>query len=126
MGAETDLTAGDVRWLSPLPLWTAIFAGPAAWAADLGVSYALVKWTCSTQREALLHGIIAAALVMVAGGAVVSFTALRHTAGDRPTDGGRPRQRARFMAILGLTGGALFALQILSTAIPQWVLNACD
>ena len=48
------------------------------------------------------------------------------TAGDVPTDGGHPRQRARFMAILGLTSCALFALTILAGAIPQWVLDACQ
>jgi hypothetical protein len=63
---------------------------------------------------------------MVAGGAMVSVVALRHAAGDTPTEGGRPRQRARFMAVLGLTISALFALQIVSTVIPQWVLDACQ
>ena len=29
------LNAGDVRWLSPLPLWTGILAGPIAWALNL-------------------------------------------------------------------------------------------
>ena len=45
---------------------------------------------------------------------------------DVPTDGGRPRQRARFMAVLGLASCALFALQILAGAIPHWVLDACQ
>ena len=119
-------TSGDRRWLSPLALWTGILTGPIVWAVDLTASYALAKWTCTSQRETILHAILVASLLTVAAGAFVSFTALQHTADDRPTDGGRPRQRARFMAILGLTTGALFALQILSTAIPQWVLNACD
>ena len=43
-----------------------------------------------------------------------------------PTDGGDPRQRARFMAILGLTSCALFALAIVAGAIPRWVLDACQ
>ena len=44
--------------------------------------------------------------------------ALRRTAGDVPTDGGEPRQRARFMAILGLTSSALFALTIVGGRDP--------
>ena len=133
MGAEVDVSGradalrpGDVRWLSPLALWAGILAGPAAWALDLCVSYALVKWTCSSQREAVLHMTAAAALIVVAGGAIVSLLALRRTAPQMPTDGGDPRQRARFMALLGLTSCALFALMVVAGAIPWWVLDACD
>jgi hypothetical protein len=118
--------AADVNWLSPLPLWTGILAGPVAWALDLSISYALVKWTCASQRQTVLQATTSVALVVVAGGAVLSFIALQRTAGDTPTDGGEPRQRARFMAILGLATCALFALAIVAGAIPRWVLDACQ
>jgi hypothetical protein len=126
LGAETDVDAADRRWLSPLPLWTGILGGPVAWGFDLTASYALVKWTCSSQRESLLHGITIASLAVVAGGAMVSWLALQRTAADVPTDGGEPRQRAHFMAFLGLTSGALFALTIVAGAIPRWVIDACQ
>jgi hypothetical protein len=139
LGAEADVSGtdalarhhrgpepADVRWLSPLALWTGILAGPLVWAADLTASYALAKWACPTGRRNVLHAIMIVSLSIVAGGAMVSSIALRHTSADRLTDGGRPRQRARFMAILGLASSALFALQIVSTAIPQWVLDACE
>ena len=119
MGAETDL-----RWLSPLPLWTGIVAGPAAWAIDLTGSYALVKWSCLA--ETLLHLLTVVALVGCAGGAVVSWLALQHSADAVPTAGGDPRQRAHFMAILGLTSCALFALTIVAAAVPRWFLDACQ
>jgi hypothetical protein len=125
LGPSTDLAAGDLRWLSPLPLWTGILAGPIAWAFDLTVSYALVKWSCSSERQEVFHLITAAALLLVCTGALVSWSALRHSAGAGPTDGGQPRQRARFMAMLGLTMSALFALTILANAISYWVLDAC-
>jgi NAD/NADP transhydrogenase alpha subunit len=115
-----------MKWLSPLPLWTGILAGPVAWALDLSISYALVKWTCANQRQTMLQAMTSLALVCVAGGAALSFIALRSTAGDTPTDGGEPRQRARFMAILGLASCALFALAIVAGAIPRWVLDACQ
>jgi hypothetical protein len=126
LGAEADLTAVDVRWLSPLPLWTGILAGPFAWAFDLCVSYALVKWTCSTQRQIVLLMMTPAALGVVAAGAVVSWLALRRTAAGSSTGGGDPRERARFMAVLGLASSALFAVAILAGAIPRWVLDACQ
>ena len=120
-----DTRAAGLRFLKPLPLWTGILAGPVAWALDLTVSYALVKWSCARESSAVLHAITPAALAMVAGGAALSWLALQETAADGPDDGGRPRQRARFMAILGLTSCALFALTIVAGAIPRWVLDAC-
>jgi len=115
-----------LRWLSPLPLWTGILAGPVAWAFDLTASYALVKWTCLTERGALMHLLPIASLAAVAAGAMVSWLSLRHSADAVPTDGGEPRQRAHFMAILGLTSCALFALTIVAGTIPRWILDACQ
>jgi hypothetical protein len=125
-GEGRTLQPAEVRWLSPLALWTGILAGPLVWAADLTASYALAKWSCQNGRRAILLTLMIVSLLIVAGGAVLSAIAWRHTSDDVPTDGGRPRQRARFMAMLGLAIGALFALQIASTAIPQWVLDACE
>jgi hypothetical protein len=115
-----------VRWITPLPLWTGILAGPVAWALDLTASYALVKWTCTTRRGAMMHAITPAALALVGIGALLSVLALRQTAADGPDDGGLPRQRARFMAVLGLTSCALFGLTIVAGAIPRWVFDACQ
>jgi hypothetical protein len=126
LGAETRVSAGDVRWLTPLPLWTGILAGPIAWAFDLMASYASVKWICHTRSYGVLPLITVASLAVVAGAAAISWTALMRTAADVPTDGGQPRQRARFMAVLGLASCGLFALQILAGAIPHWVLDACQ
>jgi hypothetical protein len=125
LGAETDLTAADRRWLSPLPLWTGILAGPIAWALDLTSSYALVKPVCRMENSGMLALIPIICLALVASGATLSWAAFRRTAHDVPLDGGHPRQRARFMALLGLTSCVLFALQILAAAIPPSVLNAC-
>jgi len=126
LGAQTDLDASQLRWLSPLPLWTGILAGPVAWALDLCASFALVKCTASGQRELLLQLMSPAALALVIGGAAVSWLALMRTPAHLPTDGGDPLQRARFMAILGLMSNSLFALSIVASAIPRWVLDACQ
>ncbi len=126
MGAESAVDTSDIRWLTPLPLWTGILAGPIVWAANLMASYALVKWVCHTNTDAALQLITIASLVIVSGAAAVSWSAFVRTRNDVPTDGGRPRQRARFMAILGLVSSGLFALQIIAGAIPHWVLDACQ
>jgi hypothetical protein len=126
LGAQASVNARDLRWLTPLPLWTGILAGPIMWAIDLTASYTLVKWVCHTQRYGILHLVTIASLAVVIGAAAISWIALTHTARDVPTDGGNPRQRARFMAVLGLTSSALFALQILAGAVPQGVIDACQ
>ena len=125
LGAEADLKAVATGWTAPLPLWTGILAGPIAWALDLCVSYAMVKWTCAARTQSVLHLVTAGALVLVLAGMAVAAMALRAAADGRPTDGGSPRQRARFMAVLGLTAGAFFVLVIFAEAIPRWVLDAC-
>jgi hypothetical protein len=126
LGTKVAVESGGVRWLTPLPLWTGIVAGPIAWAFDLTASYALVKWVCRTDGHGVLWAITIASLVMVAAAAAVSWMALVETRRDVPTDGGGPRQRARFMALLGLASCGLFGLQILAGAIPHWVIDACQ
>jgi hypothetical protein len=125
LGTTADLTP-DVRWLAPLPLWTGILAGPVAWAVDLTASYALVKWTCEAQSGVALHLVTIVALAIVFTGFVTSWMALKRTTDDVPTDGAHPRQRARFMAILGLSTSALFTLAIAAGAVPRWILDACN
>jgi hypothetical protein len=126
LGTQTAVDAGDVRWLTPLPLWTGILAGPIAWALDLVASYAVVKWVCHTRSYGVFLLITLVCLAMTVVGAALSWIALMRTENDEPTDGGRPRQRVRFMAALGLASSALFALQILAGAIPHRVLDACQ
>ena len=125
LGAEADLTAADVRWLTPLPLWIGILAGPVIWAADLTLSYALVPWACSTRQFAVLHLVTLGSILVVIGGAWIAWLAYQQTQGAGRNDGGRPRERARFMAVLGLASSALFLVAILANDMPRWVLHAC-
>jgi hypothetical protein len=126
LGSSTDLSASDVRWLSPLPLWTGILAGPSAFALNLTATYALVHWTCAADRQSLLHLISVFALVLVLAGSGASWMALQHSPSSLDTEGGSPRARARFMALLGLASSAFFAFAVIANAYPQWVLDACQ
>ena len=119
MGAASSLSVSSA-------LWGGILAGPFAWALNLLASYAFVKWSCLTQRHWLFNVFTVSALAIVAFGATLSWNGLHQFADGEPTDGGMPIQRAKFMAILGLTACALFALQIAAAAIPQWVIDACQ
>jgi hypothetical protein len=128
--AERVQTARDERgWFSSAPgialLWTGILAGPLAWALDLTVSYALVKWTCGSQHTSVLHLLTLVTLVITAGGAFASWRALQWTPRRGPEDGPRPVDRARFMALLGLVSAGVFALAIVGNQLPRVMLDAC-
>ena len=119
------MTLTDQRWLSPLPLWTGILAGPIAWAIDLEASYALVHWICATQRMDVLHAITLGALLITAAGFAISWRALQQATHAATTDRGE-RARAAFMALLGLASSVLFAVAIIAGAVPRWILDACQ
>ena len=121
MGAATVVNGRPPAWV----LWTGILAGPIAWALDLLVSYAVVKWTCLTSRHWPLDASTVVALAIAGAGAALAWRALQQTMYADPTDGGAPPQRAKFMAILGVTTSALFAITIAAAWIPRWVLDAC-
>ena len=107
-------------------LWAGVLAGPTAWALDLGVSYSLVKWTCGHQHASVLRLITLGALLMIVAGAIASWRALAAVPTDATDEGGRPFDRGRFMAVLGLTTSALFAVVVIATAIPRWMIDACQ
>jgi hypothetical protein len=106
-------------------LWIGILAGPIAWASDLLVRYALVHWSCGTQETTVLKLISAVSLLLVVCGGIVAWRAFRQTPSWAQTDGGRPVDRGRFMAMLGILSSSLFAVVVVAGAMPQWVLDAC-
>jgi hypothetical protein len=106
--------------------WTGVLAGPIAFALDLLISYSLVKWTCDSQHTAVLHLITLGALLLIAGGAFAAWTALAATPAQASSGGGRPVDRARFMALLGLTMCAFFTVVVIANGVPRIVLDACQ
>jgi hypothetical protein len=124
LGSKADVTA-DAALPGTAILWTGLLAPPLAWAADLMVRYALVQWSCSTQQTVVVKVISVATLAVVIGGGVVAARAYSQIPSGAPTDGGRPIDRSRFMAIGGMLTAALFALVVIAGAIPPWVLDAC-
>jgi hypothetical protein len=122
LGASTAVTRDGST--PPLLLWIGMLAGPGAWATDLGISYALVQWSCSSQRSDVLHGISVGAFSIAVAGALLSWSLVKHLT-RTGNAGGEGEHRARFMALLGVASNALFALAIVAFAIPRWILDAC-
>ncbi|PYQ79548.1 MAG: hypothetical protein DMG01_08420 [Acidobacteria bacterium] len=102
--------------------WSGVLVPAVAWAADLGVSYAVVKWTCNHNGALLLYAITLCALVMIAVGALAAIRTLALVPASAPSDGGHGG-RVRFMGMLGLLSSALFATLVIATAIPQFALR---
>jgi hypothetical protein len=109
LGAKTDLK-----------LWAGILAGPAAWTTQLALVYPIAQLTChagfAPQHPGTIHAISASALAVVALGGVTSWP-LRHETVE---------QRVRFMAQLGVMLCALFALVVIATWLPPFILNNCE
>ena len=108
MGSKTDLK-----------LWTGILAGPAAWLAQLGVMYPIAQLTCHSgfapQHPAALHATSALALISIAAAA-------RFPQQLRPSS----QQRVRFMAHLGLLICIVFALVVIATWVPPFIIHKCE
>jgi hypothetical protein len=111
-------------------LWSGIFAGPIAWTLQMTISYPIAQLSCHadyrSQHPATLQLIGVAALVVIALGVLMSFSVLRTIPRDAPSDGGHSRDRAKFMALYGLASAALFSLLVIATAMPSFVVHACQ
>ena len=109
MGTKTDLK-----------LWIGILAGPAAWVTQLALMYPIAQLTChagfAPQHPGTLHAISAGALVAIAIGSVPSWQ-LR----AEPSE-----PRIRFMARLGLLMCLLFALVVIATWVPPFIIYKCE
>ena len=102
-----------------MKLWAGILAGPVAWVAQLSLVYPIAQLTChagfAPQHPGALHAISIGALALITVGALLAWQ-LRN--GNR--------QRVRFMAQLGLLMCALFALVVIATWLPPFILHSCE
>jgi hypothetical protein len=109
LGSKTDLR-----------LWAGILAGPIAWVAQLSLIYPIAQLTChagfAPQHAGTLHAISIAALIATVFGAFASWP-FRHEISE---------QRVRFMAQLGLLTCALFALVVIATWAPAFIMHNCE
>lgn len=117
---EPDIERRDVL------LWLAVLAGPFAWALQQQVSYMITPTACASGRHVFLHLVTLGALLIVGAGAALAWARWK-AAPEGSTEKGDPKgSRVRFMALSGLTACVFFALVILATEVPNWVLRVCD
>lgn len=104
--------------------WSGLAIGPAAWAIDTQLNYALVDWACGKGWNPTPA--IAAALALIsiaaAGSSLVAWR--RHDGpGMRiPQQDGRPH---RLLSGIGVAAGLLFAIVIALQGLAGMLLGPC-
>jgi hypothetical protein len=123
MCAHEARTYWDDRGL--LLLWLTVLSGPAAWALNQLIGYALVKPVCAA--DALVTLILVAGgtfAITIAGGwtAWSLFRRLRHA----NPKGGRVEDRSHMLAVGGIALNALLGLLILTSSASLFLLSPCE
>lgn len=106
-------------------LWFAFLGGPIAWSAHLLASYPLVSVACRLQTTAPLHVVTVITATIATAAAATGWLAYRRVRTGGPAGPGDRFARARFMALGGLTLGALFTFVILVEGMPPVLHDPC-
>lgn len=114
---------GDARRIAAL--WIGLLLAPTAFLMNLEVGYALVPTACRSGRMLPLHLVHLACLLLALLGILVAQRLRAPTDISGAEENSRTSQ-ARFMGRLGVAIGLLFALVIMSQAIPGFVLSPCQ
>lgn len=99
---------------------------PVAWFLDMQASYALVKWACAHGSRAVLLVGPLVSLALVALSTSFSWSCWTKLRGDADQHGARLVDRSLLLALAGLALNALFALLILLSLAPRFLLSPCE
>lgn len=103
-----------------------VLAPPLVWAAQQQANYALTPTLCETGGEGWLHLVSLAALAIVLLTTFLSWGDWKRLP-EGSTDEGMPgASRSRFLAMSGIALGVFFALVVVATDVPNWILGACS
>jgi hypothetical protein len=109
-----------------LALWTGFLAGPLVWLLSFGARWSLSGWVCAFHWKPALFVIAFVALLMVAGSGFLAWTEWQRVGREMPGEAGGAVARSRLLAMFGVALSALSLLLILSQAIPEIMLGACE
>jgi tetrahydromethanopterin S-methyltransferase subunit F len=111
---------GEARRIAGL--WIGLLLAPTAFLINLEVGYALVPTACRSGRMLPLHLVHLVCLLLALLGILVAQR-IRAPTDISGAEGNGHTTQARFMGRLGVAVGLLFALVIMSQAIPGFVLS---
>ena len=102
-------------------LWFGLLAGPAAWALQLPLVYALAVWSCDHVGMAALHVVSVLAVAAALAGGFAAWRNLRRL--ESPADASAGTRR--LMALLCLMTAGLFGLVALGSWLAVFLLSPC-
>lgn len=114
------------RGEAPALIWWTMFAGPFAWACDLGFSYVLEQHTCSTGHHYVLHVITVVCAVIALSGFASALGAYNAVPNQAREEGIRPMDRTHFQIVFGMVLSLAFTVVIIAEAVPRWILHPCQ
>ncbi len=101
-------------------LWAGVLLGPAAWLAELGLSDALVPARHGDGTMAVRLAVATAAFAITLAAGLLSLRNWRRLRSEDVAPDGNGRL---FLAAFGAVASAFFALVIVLTAVPNFVLR---
>lgn len=104
-----------------LSLWAGLLAGPAAFLLNLQIAYVLAALSCDEARI-WLHVTALGTLALALAGGALAWRDWRSTGAGAAGDGEGAIPRSRFMSVLGMMMGVLFALIIVAQWIPMFII----
>ncbi len=111
---------------SPFTLPFGFFAGPAAWALQILVGYALVPVACRSGSKLGIYLVSAAAAVIILVAGTQAYRSWREYAGRRElVDTEAGNSASEFIAISGALLSTLFFLLAVYTGVLMVFLNPC-
>jgi hypothetical protein len=121
----------DTRTTVPEPgrlvaLWTGVLLAPTAFLVNLELSYLAVPASCTAGTTLSLHLIHGGCLLAALAGAGIAWRSGNGTGAGWGGEAGGPAARSRFLAGLGVTISALFALTIAAQWMPTLSLHPCQ
>lgn len=103
-----------------------LLLAPLAWFLDLQISYATVKWACASGRRELMLLIPIGSLSLIAVAGAMSWSCWRKLRGEGRLEGGQMEDRSYFLALAGLAMSGVFALLVLTSLLPRYMLSPCE
>jgi hypothetical protein len=123
--ADDNSIGSIARPRSDLRLWIGMLLPPAAWAVHLQSIYLTSELGCNTADLFWNHVVTGVCFVFAVIGTVAAAQAWR-SLGEVAADGSAsPQVRKKFMAIIGVLGGAFFAMVILAQWLPSLLGVPC-
>jgi hypothetical protein len=112
------------QFLSSWSRVAGLIAGPAAWGLNTQVAYAVASQSCDTQRAVLLPiGLVL--IAVAAAGSVISVLSARSVAGESFDLDPRGGAATRFLAMVSLGAGVLFAAVIVDQLAATMIVAPC-